>query len=519
MGVNPLAIKCGDTLGDYKVIDLAGFGGMGAVYKIEHVITKRVEAMKVLPTGIDSDPEDVKRFEREIEVQARLHHPGVVALYNAVRDDQSIALIMEYVDGESLQHLLERERLPLQTAVDYAGQVLDALAYVHDKGVIHRDVTPANIIITPEGTARLTDFGLALPINDPRMTRSGVPVGSAWYMSPEQVKALDQLDARADLYAMGAVLHEMLTGRKLFDEDGTFAVMCAQMEAVPQPPSAFNPEVPTALDEVVGRALAKDPRVRFQRASEFRIALDAATVETPPCCAVSEVKAAPRTARWQNAGAADSKPLASPKRFPGSRAPITLLLASAALAIVACMMVLRAQAARFIAGKRVPTNVVSISAHKTVTSFVADPRPSAFPVAVQVPETRMEAVKPSPLPATHPPLVIRQAAKKAFAVRLSGGPQERILPRPSLQPPTSVPAETTEASAAEMRLSPPSTTASTSETLAEPEAITLTAEEPIPPKKGNRFVRALRKLNPFHKRAQNHSADHARVLSNQSVDR
>ena len=145
--------------------------------------------------------------------------------------------------------------------------------------MIHRDVTPANIIITPEGTAKLMDFGLALAANDLRLTSAGVAVGSAWYMSPEQVRAADQLDARTDIYAMGAILHEMLTGKKLFDADGSFAVMRAQMETVPQPPSALNPEVPTALDEVVARALAKDPAARFQSAGEFRIVLEAALAE------------------------------------------------------------------------------------------------------------------------------------------------------------------------------------------------------------------------------------------------
>ena len=186
-----MAIKIGDTIGDYKVAGLAGSGGMGTVYRIEHLITKRVEAMKVLPTSVGSSPEDIRRFEREIEVQARLHHPNIVALYNATRDDQSIALIMEYVEGESLYRMLQRGKLPLRTAVDYAGQVLNALAYAHAQGVIHRDVTPANIVITAEGTAKLTDFGLALSANDIRLTTPGVVVGSAWYMSPEQVRALE----------------------------------------------------------------------------------------------------------------------------------------------------------------------------------------------------------------------------------------------------------------------------------------------------------------------------------------
>src|SRR4051795_6331308 len=153
-------IQIGDVVGDYRVIDIAGSGGMGAVYKIEHVITRRIEAMKLLPPASSSDPEQVHRFEREIQVQARLHHPNIVALYNAVRDENRIALIMEFVLGESLQRLLETGPLPVETAVEFAGQILRALSYAHANGVIHRDVAPANIIVTPERVAKLMDFGL-----------------------------------------------------------------------------------------------------------------------------------------------------------------------------------------------------------------------------------------------------------------------------------------------------------------------------------------------------------------------
>jgi serine/threonine-protein kinase len=222
-------IQIGDAVGDYRVIGIAGSGGMGTVYKIEHVITRRIEAMKLLPPGASDDPEQVARFEREIQVQARLHHPNIVAVYNAVRNGDLIALVMEYVEGESLQRMLEAGPLPVETAVDFACEVLSALAYAHQAGVIHRDVAPANIIITGDLTAKLTDFGLARAAMDVRLSASGVPVGSPWYMSPEQVRGVGALDARTDLYAMGAVLHEMLTGAKLFEAAGAFAVMRAHV--------------------------------------------------------------------------------------------------------------------------------------------------------------------------------------------------------------------------------------------------------------------------------------------------
>ena len=237
-------IHTGDVVGDYRVIDIAGSGGMGAVYKIEHIITRRVEAMKLLPPGSSSDPEQVQRFEREIQVQARLHHPNIVELYNAVREGNSIGLVMEFVEGESLQRMVEAGPLPVETAVNFTCQVLRALAYAHEAGVIHRDVAPANIIITRDRVAKLTDFGLARGATDLRLSTSGVPLGSPWYMSPEQVRGNGTLDGRTDLYAMGAVLHEMLTGGKLFEVEGAFAVMRAQVEAEPVPPSVAKSESP-----------------------------------------------------------------------------------------------------------------------------------------------------------------------------------------------------------------------------------------------------------------------------------
>ena len=167
-----MTIQIDDVVGDYRVIGIAGSGGMGAVYKIEHRITKRIEAMKLLPPALTEEPEQVQRFEREIQVHSRLHHPNIVELYNAIRVENSSALVMEFVEGDSLQHVLESGALPFKTAVNYTSQILSALAYAHEAGVIHRDVGPANIIITAEGTAKLTDFGLARAETDRRVTSS-----------------------------------------------------------------------------------------------------------------------------------------------------------------------------------------------------------------------------------------------------------------------------------------------------------------------------------------------------------
>lgn len=325
-----MTIQIGDVVGDYRVIGIAGSGGMGAVYKIEHIITKRIEAMKLLPPGLSSEPEQVQRFEREIQVQARLHHPHIVALFNAVRTEGSMGLVMEFVEGESLQRVLEGGALPVRTALDYTSQVLSALAYAHDAGVIHRDVAPANIIITQGRIAKLTDFGLARAETDLRLTSSGVPVGSPWYMSPEQVRGIGVIDARSDLYAVGAVLHEMLCGKKLYDVDGAFAVMRAQVEATPAPPSSWTRAVPPVVDEIVRRALAKDPAKRFQSAEEFRAAVEVAIGDpapsAAPLAAPIRLAAAPRPVPVAAQLSAPA-PLTSSASFP-MPAPLAVALAS-----------------------------------------------------------------------------------------------------------------------------------------------------------------------------------------------
>jgi serine/threonine protein kinase len=271
-----LVLNEGDILGDYRVAARIGSGGMGTVYRAEHLITKRVEAMKALPLGIGSEPDAAERFEREIQAQARLQHPHIAALYTAVRGNNAIALIMEYVEGESLAHLLARGRLPVERAALYAGQILDALAHAHQHGVIHCDVTPANILITPAGDVKLTDFGLARAANDAGAVRDGVAAGSPWHMAPEQVRGLSALDRRTDVYGAATVVYEMLAGRKLFDAEGSFEILRAQLETVPRAPGAYNRHVPPALDRVVLKALAKDPAARFQDAAAFRRAIDAA---------------------------------------------------------------------------------------------------------------------------------------------------------------------------------------------------------------------------------------------------
>lgn len=266
-----MTFQVGQLVGDYRIVAIAGTGGMGAVYQTEHIITRRQEAMKVLSGG--SSGEHADRFLREIQVQASLNHANIAAVHTAFRFGDDLALVMELLDGTSLAQILKSVRIPFQTAMGYVDRVLSALEYAHCRGVIHRDVSPANIIVTRQGEIKLTDFGLAKRLSDTRVSQSGAFLGSPHYMSPEQAKGDARADARSDIYSTGAVLYELATGRRLFESDSVFELLSAQVHQSPAPPIDVVPTLPRALNDIILKALAKDPAARFQSAGEFQIAL------------------------------------------------------------------------------------------------------------------------------------------------------------------------------------------------------------------------------------------------------
>ena len=267
-----MGLSIGQTVGDYRVIDVIGAGGMGTVYKVQHLISDRIEAMKViLPELIDS-PELADRFIREIKVQARLSHPNIASLHNALRLDNRFLMVMEYIDGSSLHARLRQGSIDAPASIDIILQVLSALAYAHSQGVIHRDIKPANIMFTSRGIAKLMDFGIARSLSDQHLTRAGAAVGSVYYMSPEQVQATE-VDARSDLYSVGIMLYEMATGTRPITGDSSWAVMNAHLNYVPRAPSTVNPNLPPALSAATLKAIEKNPAARFQSAMEFSDAL------------------------------------------------------------------------------------------------------------------------------------------------------------------------------------------------------------------------------------------------------
>jgi serine/threonine protein kinase len=259
-------------IGDYEVVARLGEGGMGHVYKVRNIISDRVEAMKVLLPDFATDPDLSARFMAEIRTVATLEHPGIAQLRTAFQSDGQFVMVMEYVEGTTLEKLNSGPRAHVSKIIDYASQVLEAMNYAHSKGVIHRDIKPANIIVTKTGLVKLMDFGIAKSAENMQLTRPGTTMGSVYYMSPEQVRG-GTVDARSDLYSFGVTLYEMLTGRKPFEADSSYAVLNAQINQAPTPPAKFNSEISTELNNVVLRAMAKNPDERFRSAEEFQMAL------------------------------------------------------------------------------------------------------------------------------------------------------------------------------------------------------------------------------------------------------
>jgi serine/threonine-protein kinase len=269
-----MGINIGETIGDYQVLRALGAGGMGAIFEVRHLISDRAEAMKVLLPNLEENRDLAERFLREIRLQASLSHPGIATLHTALRHNNQLLMIMEYVEGESLDILLRRKGIDLATAVDILIQLLNALAYAHSRGVIHRDIKPANVMLVAGTRVKLVDFGIARPFSDSRLTQTGFAIGSLHYMSPEQLRGLS-IDGRTDLYSAAVMLYEMTTGTRPFSGEDPYAIMKAQMEQEPAPPESLNSLISRPLSLIMSRALCKEPARRFQRAEEFAEALEA----------------------------------------------------------------------------------------------------------------------------------------------------------------------------------------------------------------------------------------------------
>jgi serine/threonine protein kinase len=317
-------LDIGETIGDYRIVDLLGVGGMGSVYRVQNTITDRIEAMKVLLPDLRSAPDLAERFGREIKIHAILEHPNIASLRTAFRVHNQLVMIMELVEGVTLERRLRQGPIPLWLSVKWILQVLSALSYAHGLGIIHRDIKPGNIIITPANLVKLTDFGVASMAAERRLTRTGMAIGSLHYMSPEQVQA-GQLDVRSDIYSLGITFYEMLSGRRPFEGKSEYEVMRAHLEQEPPLLAMPNGSVPPPIAAAVSRAMAKQPADRFQTALEFKTILELAKPLSGEAEIVDQVTEAMR--RPLSVGtptparsSAESLTPPSPARTPGTGA-------------------------------------------------------------------------------------------------------------------------------------------------------------------------------------------------------
>lgn len=299
-----MAFDPGHRIGDYEILSMLGAGGMGQVYRVRNVISDRVEAMKVLLPDFAAEPELAARFIAEIRTLASLDHPNIAQLHTAFQADNQLVMMMEFVEGFTLEQRAKQGMIPQSDVIEYALQILDALSYAHARGVVHRDIKPANAMVTPHGIVKLMDFGIARSRTETQLTQPGTTLGSLYYMSPEQVRG-STVDFRSDLYSLGIVLYELLAGRRPFEADTTYSILNQQLTALPTPPIEVNPLLPKALNDLILFSLAKDPAQRFQSAGAFRNAL----------CAVAGRSAAATATATRAPAPAASLPSLSPEPF------------------------------------------------------------------------------------------------------------------------------------------------------------------------------------------------------------
>ncbi len=281
-----MTLVAGKHLGPYEILSLIGSGGMGEVYRGRDERLSREVAIKVLPSQFSADPDRLRRFEQEARATGMLNHPNILAVYDIGTEDGTVYVVSELLSGETLRERLGGTPIPVRKAIEYSLQIAHGLAAAHDKGIVHRDLKPENIYVTKDGRVKILDFGLAKFTDQPISTeehskmatldpgtRPGIVLGTVGYMSPEQIRNRPT-DHRSDIFSLGLILYEMLTGQRAFRRDSTADTMSAILKEDPRDISDLNPTIPPSLERVVRHCLEKNPEERFQSARDLAFDLE-----------------------------------------------------------------------------------------------------------------------------------------------------------------------------------------------------------------------------------------------------
>ena len=405
--------------GRYELLDVLGRGGMGVVYRARDQRLDRVVAIKVLPLDSAQDPTSVARFEREALAAAALTHRNIVAVFDSGREDGTRFIVMERVVGKSLAQLIvERRSLAVDEAVGICVQVASALEAAHSAGIVHRDIKPANLMLDEYGTVKVLDFGIARLAGSASLTQAATVLGSAAYLAPELSRG-SRADARSDVYALGCVLYELLTGRPPFTGEQPAAILSQHISSQPCRPERLNPAIPSRLAELMLTMLAKDPGKRPQRAGELVAALPAALSaseqpapeETVPTVVMAQ-PASNRTQVMPGVRSATTKVSPRPSSAGGGGRRLAVL---AAMALVASAIALLALTAGSGGGARQnAANAAKAARHRTSAARSSGRRGAetsttstsvATPVAASSPATpppKQHAPHPRPGPGGQP---------------------------------------------------------------------------------------------------------------------
>ena len=274
----------GKSVGDrYQIEEIIGSGGMSTVFKATDPNLKRVVAVKMIHPHMSMDEDFIRRFEEEAKGVAQLRHPHIVQVYDFDHDEDAYYMILEFVPGESLAEYLARleksdRQMSNQEVVKYGSQICQAVDYAHQRGLIHRDLKPANVMLNVYGEAILMDFGIAKIVGGTRHTATGAVIGTAMYMSPEQIKGME-IDHRTDIYSLGVMLFEMVSGKPPFQADSAMTLMMMHVNDPVPNLSQLRPDVPRGLVDVIEKALSKDRNDRYQSAAEMASALESALLQ------------------------------------------------------------------------------------------------------------------------------------------------------------------------------------------------------------------------------------------------